>query len=98
MQYIHQSHYGHAGGLHTAKPIMAMDKGHIYNMVNGRPDTKALYQVKGNKLYATALHPNGASNHAMFEIKGDKIHTTINHPAHNPSSHTFVIKPGEMYT
>lgn len=97
MQYIHQSHYGHAGGMHTAKPIMAMDNGHVYNMVNGRPDTKALYQVKGNKLYATALHPDGASPHAMFEIRGDKIHTTAAHPAHNPSSHTFEIRPG-MYT
>ena len=26
MQYLHQSHYGHIGGLHTAKPIMAMDE------------------------------------------------------------------------
>ena len=99
MQFIHQSHYGHAGGFHTAKPVMAMDQGHIYEMKNGRPDTKAIYAVRdGGKVYATSLHPDGASNHAMFEIKGDKIHTTIAHPAHNPSSHTFVIKPGEMYT
>lgn len=74
------------------KPVMAMDNGHIYNMVNGRPDTKALYVVRDNKAYATAFHPDGASPHAMFEIRGDKVHTTEYHPAHNPSSHTFEIK------
>jgi hypothetical protein len=98
MQYIHQTTYGHAGGFHTAKPIMAIDKGHVYEMKNGRPDTKAVYVVRDNKLFATQFHPNGASNHALFEIRGDKIHTTVNHPAHNPSSHTFEIKPGTMYT
>jgi hypothetical protein len=92
MQYIHQATYGHAGGFHTAKPVMAMHNGQIFNMVNGRPDTKALYVVHDNKAYATAFHPNGESPHAMFEIKGDKIHTTEFHPRHNPDSHTFEIK------
>lgn len=92
MQYIHQTTYGHAGGFHTAKPVMAMDKGHIYNMVNGRPDEKPLYVVRNNKAFATAYHPDGESPHAMFEIKGDKIHTTEYHPNHNPDTHTFEIK------
>ncbi|HUO50709.1 MAG TPA: hypothetical protein VMU25_04075 [Candidatus Paceibacterota bacterium] len=98
MQYLHQSVYGHAGGFHTAKPVMAMDHGHIYDIKNGRPDlAKPLYRVENGKAFATEFHPNGASPHAMFEIKGDKVHTTQFHPAHNPSSHTFEIKPG-MYT
>lgn len=92
MEYIHQTTYGHAGGFHTAKPIMAMDKGHIYEMKNGRPDTKALYAVRDNKVYATSFHPHGESPHAIFEIKGDKIHTTTFHPNHNPDSHAFEIK------
>ncbi len=93
MQYIHQTTYGHLGGFHTAKPIMAMDKGHIYNMVGGRPDMKQpLYMIRNNKAFATAYHPDGANPHALFVINGDKIHTTEFHPHHNPDSHVFEIK------
>jgi len=92
MQYLHQSTYGHAGAFHTAKPVMAMDKGHIYEMKDGRPDTKAVYRVEGNKVFATEHHPQGASPHAMFEIRGDKVHTTSFHPSHNPTSHAFTIR------
>ena len=93
MQYLHQSRYGHAGELHTAKPIMAMDKGHVYDIKNGRPDMeKPLYRVAGSHLYATEHHPDGASPHALFEIRGDKLHTTMHHPAHNPASHAFEIR------
>ena len=93
MQYLHQAKYGHAGEMHTAKPIMAMDKGHIYDMKEGRPDlTKPIYAVRGNKVYATEHHPSGASNHAMFKIEGDKVHTTMYHPNHNPSTHVFEVR------
>jgi hypothetical protein len=92
MQYLHQSTYGHAGGEHSAKPVFALDKGHLYEMKDGRPDTKAIYAVRDNKIYATEHHPSGPSPHALFEIRGDKVHTTLFHPAHNPSSHTFVIR------
>ena len=93
MQYLHQSHYGHAGGIHTAKPIMAMDKGHIYDIKDGRPVVaKPLYRISDNKAFATEYHPDGPSQHAMFEIRGDKVHTTIHHPAHDPSTHVFEIR------
>ena len=92
MQYIHQTHYGHAGAFHTAKPLFAMHNNSIYEMKNGRPDTKAVYTVRDNKVYTTALHPQGESPHALFEIKGDKIHTTEFHPNHNPDQHAFEIK------
>jgi hypothetical protein len=72
-----------------------MDKGHIYEMKDGKPDTKAIYAIRDNKVFATQLHPDGASPHAMFEIKGDKIHTTSFHPAHNPTMHTFEIRPSQ---
>ena len=92
MQYLHQARYGHIGGLHTAKPIMAMDKNHIYDIKNGRPDTtKPLYQVLNNRAYATEHHPGGPTPHALFEIRGDKVHTTEFHPAHDPNRHVFEI-------
>lgn len=98
MQYLHQSTYGHAGGLHTARPIMAMDKGHIYDIKGGRPDfNKPLYRIENNKAFATEFHPGGSSPHAVFQIRGDKVHTTEFHPAHDPDAHVFEIKPG-MYT
>lgn len=93
MQYLHQTTYGHAGELHTAKPIMVMHGGHIYDIKDGRPDlSKPLYAIRDNKAFATEHHPDGASHHALFEIRGDKVHTTSFHPAHNPASHTFVIR------
>jgi len=92
MQYLHQSHYGHAGGEHSAKPVFAMTGGRLYEMKDGRPDTKAVYAVRGDKIYATAHHPEGPSPHALFEIRGDKVHTTPFHPAHNPAAHTFTIR------
>lgn len=80
------------GALHTAKPVMAMHNNHIYEMKNGRPDIKALYVVRDNKVYSTSLHPTGESSHAVFEIRDDKIHTTTYHPNHDPNSHAFEIK------
>lgn len=86
MEYLHQSTYGHAGGFHTAKPIMAMDrsKGHIYDIKDGKVDTtKPIFAIRGGKAYSTDHHPDGSSPHAMFHVKGDKIETTINHPSHS---------------
>lgn len=92
MQYLHQTTYGHAGGFHTAKPIMAMKDSHIFEMKNGRPDVTPIYQVRDGKAFSTSFHPDGASEHATFEIRGDKVFTTAHHPAHNPDMHTFEIK------
>ena len=94
IQYLHQSTYGHAGQMHTAKPLLAMQNGHIYEMKNGRPDTKAIYQVRGSQVFATSAHPNGPSPHALYEIRGDKIHTTAYHPMHDPATHAFEIRSG----
>ena len=93
MQYLHQSRYGQIGGIHTAKPIMAMDKGHIYDIKGGRPDTtKPLYAIRDNMAYATEHHPDGISPHAVFEIRGDKVHTTAHHPSHDSANHVFEIR------
>ena len=79
--------------MHTAKPIMAMSGGHIYDIKNGRPDlTKPLYKVTADRVFATSYHPSGASPHALFEIRGDKVHTTPHHNAHDPNKHVFEIK------
>ncbi len=95
MEFLHQSTYGHAGGVHTARPVMAMDRsrGHIYDIKGGRPDiTKPIYNIRGDQAFATAHHPTGPSPHATFEIRGDEIHTTKFHPNHNPTSHIFEVK------
>lgn len=95
MEYLHQSTYGHAGGFHTARPIMAIDrtKGHIYDIKGGRPDVaKPIYNIRAEHAYATEHHPAGQALHPTFEIRGDKVHTTPFHPHHNASTHTFVIR------
>lgn len=69
---------------------MDRDKGHIYDIKNGVVDTtKAIFHVKGEKVFQTEHHPGGASPHAMFTIKGDTLHTTENHPYH---SHILELK------
>jgi len=70
-----------------------MNKGHIYEMKNGRPDVKPIYAVRGEHAYATAFHPGGESPHAAFEIRGDKVHTTPHHPQHDPTKHVFELRP-----
>jgi hypothetical protein len=92
MEYLHQSTYGHAGGFHTAKPVMAMDraKGHIYDIKNGVVDTsRPIFAIKGGKAFATEHHENGASPHAMFNVHETHLETTINHPNH---SHILQLK------
>ena len=91
MEYIHQSTYGHTGGFHTMKPIFAKSGDHIYEMKGGRPDSKPIYNILGNKVYATSFHPNGASSRASFEIHGNLIKTTTHHPGHD-SMRTLSIK------
>lgn len=96
MEYFHQAKYGHAGGMHSARPLYVLKHDqHVYTTAyhpHGESD-KPLYVKQGNKLFQTMHHPDGASPHAMFEIRGDKVHTTLNHPQHNPSSHAFDLKP-----
>ena len=93
-QYLHQSTYGNAGGVHTAKPMFVMKNQGIYRSEyhpEGKSET-ALYNVRGNHVFASGAHPNGPSLHAVYEIKGDKMHTTMHHPEHNPSSHSFELR------
>jgi hypothetical protein len=93
MQLIHQSLYGHAGGVHTARPVMALSGGHVYGLKDGRPDlSKPIFRVTGNHMYATSFHPDGRSPHALYEIRGDKVHTTAHHPSHDPDKHVFEIR------
>jgi hypothetical protein len=96
MQYFHQAKYGHAGGMHTARPLYVLknDK-HVYTTAYhpmGESD-KPLYAMRGNHLYSTIHHPEGVQPHAQFEIRGDKVHTTLAHPQHNASSHVFELRP-----
>ncbi len=95
MEYLHQSTYGHAGGYHTARLVMAIDrsKGHVYDLKGSRPDlTKPIYVIRGDHSYSTEHHPAGESPHAMFEIRGDKVHTTAFHPQHNSVAHIFEVR------
>ena len=93
MQYVHQAHYGNAGGIHTAKPMYAIQGNAVYGtQYNTKvPVGKALYEVRGNKWYATEHHPDGPSAHALYEVQGDKVHTTSFHPAHDATTHAFEI-------
>src|SRR4051812_34945978 len=95
-QYMHTAKYGHAGGVHTMRPQFVMKGDHVFKSeyhpdvrANSSEGDKAILMKKGNKLYATGDHPDGASPHAMYEIRGDKIHTTMDHPNHVHDTHVF---------
>ena len=89
------------------KPMFVKKDNHIFKseyhpdvVANKEEGLKAIYSVRGNKVYAATDHPEGPSLHALFEIRGDKIHTTINHSQHNPARHVFELgdaKPDQSF-
>ncbi len=98
-QYLHTAKYGNPGGFHTMKPMFKKTGDHIFKseyhpdvVANGEEAHKAIYHVKGNKVYATGEHPDGASPHAIFTItdKGT-IHTTMDHPEHQNGLAVYVL-------
>lgn len=98
-QYLHTAKYGNPGGQHTMKPMFKKVDNHIYKseyhpdvVANSSEGKKAIYTVRGNKVYATGEHPDGPSPHAMFTItdKGT-IHTTMDHPEHKNGLAVFVM-------
>lgn len=98
-QYLHTAKYGNPGGLHTMKPMFKKMDNHIYKseyhpdvIADSAEGQKAIYHVKGNKVYASAAHPGGASPHALFTINdGGLIHTTMDHPEHQSGNAVFVL-------
>lgn len=98
-EYLHTAKYGNPGGLHTMKPMFVKQDNHIYKseyhpdvIANQDEAHKAIYHVKGNKVYASSAHPNGPSPHALFTIgENGLISTTIDHPEHKSSLPVFVL-------
>ena len=81
------------------KPMFVKRDNHIFKseyhpdvVVNSNEGNKAIYAVRGNKVYATGEHPDGPSPHAIFTItdKGT-IHTTMDHPEHRSGQAVFVL-------
>ena|SRR6185436_17644715 len=98
-QYLHTAKYGNPGGAHTMKPMFVKRDNHIFKseyhpdvLADSNEANKAIYHVRGNKVYASAAHPDGPSPHALFTIS-DKgtIHTTIDHPEHQSGQAVFVL-------
>jgi hypothetical protein len=98
-QYLHTAKYGNPGGHHTMKPMFKKVDNHIYKseyhpdvIADSNEAHKAVYHVKGNKVYASAAHPDGPSPHALFTITdGGTIHTTIDHPEHQSGQAVFIM-------
>ena len=89
------------------KPMFVKKENHIFKseyhpdvLANKEEGLKALYHVRGNKVYASAGHPDGPSPHALFTItdKGT-IHTTIDHPEHKSEQPVFILdaKPDAQF-
>src|SRR4051812_18089429 len=98
-EYLHTAKYGNPGGLHTMKPMFVKEDNHIFKseyhpdvIANKEEGQKAIYHVRGNKVYASAAHPEGPSPHALFTI-GDNglIHTTVDHPGHQSGLPVYVM-------
>ena len=85
--------------MHTMKPMFVKRENHIFKseyhpdvVANNDEGLKAIYHVKGNKVYATENHPEGASAHALFTINdGGTIHTTHENPGHKSDLPVFVM-------
>ena len=94
-KYIDQSVYGHAGGVHTARPQFQVRGNAVYatQFNHDMPGGKPLYTVKGGRWYTTSFHPDGKGVHAVFQTRGENIHTTTFHPQHNPTMHVMTFRP-----
>ena len=98
-EYLHTAKYGNPGGMHTMKPMFVKQDNHIFKseyhpdvVANKEEGLKAIYHVRGNKVYASAAHPDGPSLHALFSISdGGTIHTTVDHPEHQSNLPVFVL-------
>jgi hypothetical protein len=98
-EYLHTAKYGNPGGMHTMKPMFVKRDNHIYKseyhpdvVANKEEGLKAIYHVQGNKIYASAAHPDGPSPHAIFTISDSgTIHTTHAHPQHQSDLPVFVM-------
>lgn len=96
-QYLHTAKYGNPGGAHTMKPMFVKRDNHIFKseyhpdvVADSNEGNKAIYHVKGNKVYASVDHPNGPSPHALFTIsESGAMHTTMEHPEHQSGQPVF---------
>jgi hypothetical protein len=97
--YLHTAKYGNPGGMHTMKPMFKQVDNHIYKseyhpdvIANSAEGQKAIYHVRGNKIYASAAHPDGASAHALFRVSdAGTIHTTHDHPEHQSDQPVYIL-------
>jgi hypothetical protein len=106
-EYLHTAKYGNPGGMHTMKPMFVKQDNHIFKseyhpdvVANQEEGQKAIYHVRGNKVYASAAHPDGPSAHALFTISdAGTIHTTLDHPEHKSGLPVFVLgkKPDQAF-
>lgn len=98
-QYLHTAKYGNPGGFHTMKPMFKKVENHIFKseyhpdvVADKNEGLKAIYHVKGNKVYASAAHPDGPSPHALFTISDSgSMHTTLDHPGHKSEQPVFIL-------
>lgn len=98
-QYLHSAKYGNPGGVHTMKPMFVKRDNHIFKseyhpdvIANKDEGLKAMYHVKGDKIYTSAAHPDGAGPHAVFRIsERGTVHTTHAHPEHHSDQPVFVL-------
>lgn len=103
-QYLHTAKYGNPGGMHTMKPMFKKVDNHIFKseyhpdvVANKEEGLKAMYHVKGDKIYASAGHPDGPSPHAIFRISDTgTIHTTHAHPEHRSNQPVFVLGKAKL--
>ena len=89
------------------KPMFVKRDDHIFKseyhpdvIADSNEGNKAIYHVKGNKVYASAAHPEGPSAHALFTIsESGTIHTTLDHPEHKSDLPVFVMdkKPDRSF-
>ena len=98
-QFIHQTTYGHLGGVHTMKPMYAIKtsatgtQGIYRTSYHPQGESHvADYHVKENKIYSAS----DPTQRALYTIQGNQIHTTVNNLHHNPdASHVLDIRAHE---
>lgn len=71
---------------HSLHPQFQMRGNAIYSTVHNSQfssHSSPLYEVRGNKVYRSASHPEGRSALPMYEIKGEHVYTSVHNPNHS---------------
>ena len=91
---LYQTRYGR--GSSTSRPQFTLKGNNVYASTGNKnfsgDRNVPIFEKRGDKIYRTNHHPEGASAHAVYEIKGEDVYRTLHHSEGKGEIPDFKIK------